>query len=275
MVSTPQLVGAATVGGRRRRLLVGLALFPILVLGLVGCSHHPVAFFGLPCRATAATETYGLDTDQAANAATIAAVGKRLGLPDHAVTIALATALQESKLRNLDYGDHDSLGLFQQRPSQGWGTPAQIMTPRFAATAFFTHLAKVDNWESVPVTDAAQKVQRSAGGYAYAQWEPEARVVAQALTGELPAAFTCRITSPTAPAAASADLSAELLADLGPPALGVALGPARGWQVASWLIAHAGRYGVTTVTFNGWRWSGNSGVWKARPPVSNTVEINR
>ncbi len=76
-------------------------------------------------------------------------VGKRLGLADHAVSVALATAPQESKLRNLNYGDRDSLGLFQQRPSQGWGPPAKILVPRLAAAAFYTRLRSVPGWLAV------------------------------------------------------------------------------------------------------------------------------
>ena len=102
-----------------------------------------------------------LTTEQTANAATIAAVGKRLGVPNHAVTVALATAFQESGLRNLDYGDRDSLGLFQQRPSQGWGSAATIRTPRLAAATFYAHLLRVRGWATLPVTEAAQKVQHS------------------------------------------------------------------------------------------------------------------
>ena len=113
------------------------------------------------CAVTAGTHTYTLDIDQAANSTTIAAVGKRLGLPDHAVTVALAAALQESRLHNLPYGDRDSLGLFQQRPSQGWGTATEILTPSYAAAAFFRALTRVPSWETLPITDAAQKVQRS------------------------------------------------------------------------------------------------------------------
>jgi len=125
-------------------------------------------------------ETYTLDIDQAANSTTIAAVGKRLGLPNHAVTVALAAALQESRLRNLPYGDRDSLGLFQQRPSQGWGTSAEILTPSYAAAAFFRELIRVNGWATLPITVAAQEVQRSGAPTAYAQWEPQARALAMA-----------------------------------------------------------------------------------------------
>ncbi|MDQ6615388.1 MAG: hypothetical protein M3083_11740 [Actinomycetota bacterium] len=259
---------------RWRSARTALVLLPLIALALASCSHTPAPPSGLPCHAAAGTQSYALDADQAANATTIAGVGKRLGLPDHAVTVALAAALQESKLYNLSYGDLDSLGLFQQRPSQGWGTKAQIMTPRYAAAAFYSHLATVTGWQALSVTDAAQAVQHSGAPDAYAQWEAEARVLAQALTGELPAAFACQTPRPPA-APAVPVLAAELSADLGPPTLGAPLGSARGWQVAGWLIAHAGQYGVTTVTFGGQRWSGHTGAWAAHPPLSNTVELNR
>jgi hypothetical protein len=259
-----------------------VAVLTLVTLGLVGCSHAPALPEGLPCHAVAGAETFALDADQAADAATIAAVGSRLGLPDHAVTVALATALQESKLYNLPYGDQDSLGLFQQRPSQGWGTEAQILNPRYAATAFYTHLARVANWENLPVTEAAQAVQLSGAPDAYAQWEAEARVLAQALTGELPAAFSCRTAARTTArstagqaAAQTAALTAALTAELGTPAIGVPLTPARGWLVAGWLIAHADQYGVTSLTFGGQRWSGQTGIWKAHLPATDSVEVNR
>ena len=170
------------------------------------------------------------------------AVGKRLGLADHAVTIALAAALQESNLHNLGHGDRDSLGLFQQRPSQGWGTATQVMDPTYAATAFFTHLAKVDGWERLPVTTAAQEVQRSGAPNAYARWESEARALAIATTGQRPAAFSCRGPRPKA-TTASAPLQSTMTAQLGPTDLAATVADARGWTVASWLVAHAQSFG--------------------------------
>jgi hypothetical protein len=128
------------------------------------------------CRVTVGSSQYVIDLDQAANATTITAVGKRLDMPDHAVTVALATALQESQLHNIDYGDRDSLGLFQQRPSQGWGTAAQVMNPRYAAAAFFKALARVPGWQTMPVTDAAQAVQHSNAPQAYALWSLDSPV---------------------------------------------------------------------------------------------------
>jgi hypothetical protein len=136
--------------------------------------------------------SYALTPEQAVNAATIAAVGTGRGLPERAVTIALATALQESGLRNIRHGDRDSLGLFQQRPSQGWGTPKQIMDPTYAAGIFYEHLAKVPGYTRLPLTVAAQRVQRSGFPQAYAKHEPDATLLAAALTGRSAATLTCQ-----------------------------------------------------------------------------------
>ncbi|GAA1879547.1 C40 family peptidase [Pseudonocardia ailaonensis] len=112
-----------------------------------------------------------LSDEQRQNAATIIAVGKQLNAPPRAWLVALATAMQESTLRNINYGDRDSLGLFQQRPSQGWGTPAQVTDPQYSARTFYDRLLQVPNWDQQPVTVAAQIVQRSAFPDAYAKWE--------------------------------------------------------------------------------------------------------
>ncbi|MGE5828380.1 MAG: M23 family peptidase, partial [Micromonosporaceae bacterium] len=116
---------------------------------------------------------------QRENAATIVQVGVALAVPERGQVVALAAAIQESRLYNLgDLGamnDHDTLGLFKQRPSMGWGTAAQVTDPVFAATAFYLALNRVRGWESMAVTVAAQRVQRSAFPNAYAQWETDAR----------------------------------------------------------------------------------------------------
>ncbi|WP_443031821.1 heavy metal transporter [Streptomyces sp. CA-210063] len=135
--------------------------------------------------------SYEFTPEQAANAATISAVGTSRELPERAVTIALATALQESGLRNIAHGDRDSLGLFQQRPSQGWGTEQQIQDPVYAAGEFYEHLVKVDDYEALPLTVAAQRVQRSGYPEAYAKHEPDATLLAAALTGRSAATLTC------------------------------------------------------------------------------------
>ncbi|MGC4744238.1 hypothetical protein ACLQ28_01040 [Micromonospora sp. DT201] len=119
-----------------------------------------------------------LNDEQIGNAKAIIAATKKAGLPERAAVISIATSLQESKLNNLghlgDMNDHDSLGLFQQRPSSGWGTPEQITNPEYSTTAFLKGLKQVDGWQDMPLTQAAQTVQVSAYPDAYAQWEQQA-----------------------------------------------------------------------------------------------------
>ncbi|WP_343442885.1 hypothetical protein VKK44_21005 [Micromonospora schwarzwaldensis] len=122
--------------------------------------------------------TIGLDDEQTANVKAIIAATKKAGLPERAAVISIATSLQESKLENLghlgDRNDHDSLGLFQQRPSSGWGTAEQITDPEYSTLAFLKGLKQVDGWQDMPLTKAAQTVQVSAYPDAYAQWEKQA-----------------------------------------------------------------------------------------------------
>jgi hypothetical protein len=219
------------------------------------------------CTVGTGNTTLLLAPDQAEDAATIAVVAKRLGLPDHAVTIALATALQESKLHNYPFGDRDSLGLFQQRPSQGWGQPVQLLTPAYAARAFYRHLALVDGWQTMPVAAAAQQVQHSADGAAYAQWEEDARSMARALTGEITKGMACRYPTP----AQSRGKALAALADqeLGPGVLQKSDGTsAEDWTVAEWLVGHAYSYGLVSVSVRGQRWT-NDGDWHKDDQAGN------
>jgi hypothetical protein len=223
-----------------------------------------------------------LENDQARNATLISAISIRRGMPAHAATIALATALQESKLRNLRGGDRDSLGLFQQRHSQGWGTPRQIMNPVYATNAFYNALAKVSGYESLPVTEAAQRVQRSGFPSAYAVYERDARAMASAMTGYSPAAFSCHVAAPTGqtePAARRAvGLRRALGTAFGPTSVSVAAGSRlsvatvsgpRGWAMASYLVAHASGLGLHHVSYSGRTWTaGSDAGWKGRPDGS-------
>ncbi len=228
----------------------------------------------LGCRVALGSTTYTLGFEQAAHATTIAAVGKRLGIPDHGVTIALAAALQESELHNLDHGDRDSRGLFQQRPSQGWGTASQVMTPSYAATAFYQHLARIPGWQSLPVTTAAQRVQRSGSPSAYANWESEARAVAQATTGEIPAGLSCRVDLASTPRSTDS-LQQTMAQELGSPGLGTPLAAPRGWTVATWLVGHASQFGITSVSFAGQVWTPSEGRWFTQLPGDSQVQITR
>lgn len=145
-----------------RKGLVALAVLVVLVVATVVAWPFFHTLERTPgCTVTAAAGatssvavTFPLSGEQAQNAATIAAIGMRLGMPDHAVTVALATALQESALRNVPVGDRDSAGLFQQRPSQGWGTREQVLDPIYASTAFYQHLRALPEWTQLMAISA-------------------------------------------------------------------------------------------------------------------------
>src|SRR5262249_15130555 len=160
----------------------------------------------------------GYRPDQITNAATIIAVGKQLNVPEHGWIIAIAATLQESGLHNLDHGDRDSLGLFQQRPSQGWGTPTQIINPTYATTQFYRHLLAIPGWQQMSVNDAAQAVERSAYPDAYARHEPAARQLVHALesaTCITPATVDC--AHPPAPISRALTAVTFACAQLGKP----------------------------------------------------------
>jgi len=238
---------------------------------------------------------YEFTPEQAVNAATIAAVGTGRGMSERAVAIALATSIQESGLRNITHGDRDSLGLFQQRPSQGWGTRKQILDPTYAAGIFYEHLAKVPDYTKLPLTVAAQRVQRSGFPEAYAKHEPDAILLAAALTGNSPATLTCqgRIDATTTRTAGPDAVRAALVRDFGRDALQPAgaevstkSAPAssptpgtrtsgrtvtvpvtagkgakgrsavqRGWQLAHWAVANSTALHIDRVSYGGRVWT--------------------
>jgi len=280
---------------RARRAAALLAVFVVLVAVATYVVIRKIGDnlqLGLPTRActvdagtgaslSPSEEPVTLDLTQAANAATIGAVGLRRGMPAQAIVIALATALQESKLENLDSGDRDSIGLFQQRPSQGWGTPEQLADPRYAANAFYTSLLKIKGWQQMRVTDAAQAVQRSAHPEAYQKWEAKATVLTRALSGQAPGAVACTISqNPTSRGpTAAANLVASVKLDWGTVKtvsvanlVGMALSArttTAGWQYAHWLVAHAEGNSIQRVRFGGREWTAKSGAWK---PVTDSQD---
>jgi hypothetical protein len=263
-----------------------LVLLFVGVLALGGWAWWRGVLASLPvrehCTATALGNSAELDPEQAGNAAIIAAVAVRRGLPGRAATIGIATAIQESKLVNLPGGDRDSIGLFQQRPSQGWGTPAQIRDPVYASNAFYDVLVKVEGYESLPITKAAQKVQRSAFPSAYADHEPEARILASTLTGYSPGGLSCVLAQIRSLPAQSADAAgftprARTLARAAsteagrtgtavpgePTAVRFALRgkgtTTAGWALAEWAVARAGGLQVVSVETDGRRWERSRG----------------
>ncbi|WP_327317666.1 heavy metal transporter [Streptomyces sp. NBC_01235] len=267
------------------------------------------------CRVVSGDEvgtTYEFTPEQAVNAATIAAVGTNRAMPERAVAIALATAIQESGLRNLTHGDRDSLGLFQQRPSQGWGTEKQVTDPAYAADIFYEHLAKVRDYTELPLTVAAQRVQRSGYPEAYAKHEPDATVLAAALTGTSAATLTCdgraETTTTTGPdavrAALARDFGRESLQQAGtesdaedtsaaagaetpvtetsgrtvtlPVSEDTASGGRSvsecGWQLAHWAVANASALRIERVSYAGREWVSGNTDSKWRATGSTSAE---
>ncbi|SMC99092.1 hypothetical protein [Kibdelosporangium aridum] len=151
----------------------------LCVVALIGYLVGPDAGTGNAQCAAPVVPGYG--ADQLGNAATIVAVGRDMDVPERGQVVAVATAMQESGLRNVNYGDRDSLGLFQQRPSMGWGSPAQVMTPTYSARKFYERLRAVAGWQQMSVARAAQQVQRSAFPTAYAKHENTARTIVDAV----------------------------------------------------------------------------------------------
>lgn len=279
--------------------VVGAAVLGVVAAVGYGVVHHVGPLLAPEeCRASVGGHEVTLSNEQAENAALIAAISVRRGMPARAASIALATAYQESKLYNLEQGDRDSVGLFQQRPSQGWGTRGQILDPYYAANKFYDALDRVDGYDSMRITEAAQKVQRSGFPEAYADHEADARALASALTGQSFHAFSCTVHSD--PGSASTRLGGDGLtrraervrrdveAAFGELSLGgfapggvdsghmkgsahyegravdIFVRPIseankeRGWAIAQYLVAQADRLAIQTVIFDGRIWTSGS-----------------
>ena len=252
-------------GSLRRRLVLLLTLAMVVggVYTAVSFVQRSEVLITERCTAVGGGSAE-LATDQAANAGLITAVAVRRGLPARAASIALATAMQESKIRNIGHGDQagpDSRGLFQQRPSQGWGTTEQVMDPYHASNAFYDALAKVPGYQSLEITDAAQRVQRSAYPDAYAQHEVMARAFASSLTGQTAAGLDCSLRAPDEagdPAAVQERLSAafgEVPASTDGSTLVLQAEGTRAWAVAQWAVANAKALSITEVQADGRTWS--------------------
>jgi hypothetical protein len=248
--------------GRRlvTRLAVVLMAAAVVVAGVLGGKGLTRNFGGPRCQATALGQSVTFDPSQTAYAATIGAVAEKRGLPARAATIAIATAIQESKLRNLNYGDRDSVGLFQQRPSQGWGTREQLLDPVFASNAFYDALVKVKGYESMRITEIAQKVQKSAYPEAYAEHEQEGRLLASTLSGHSPGGLGCRLNdaSKADSAAFRTALGEELGARAtvsGRRATVQATNERQAWSAGAYAVAKANLYGATRVRVGDQEWT--------------------
>lgn len=269
-----------------RRAVVPL-VFVLVFSGIAGGSYLALEQYGSParsgtCTASGLGTTHRYRSEQAANAALISAVAVDRALPPRAASIALATAFQESQLRNIDHGDRDSLGLFQQRPSQGWGTEQQIMDPIHASNAFYDKLVEIDGYQSADINDIAQRVQRSGVPDGYRDHETEGRLFASALTGMSGPNLTCSLPSvrtTVSPETVRGELTrqfsrlqeAGLLTarlqktsrsapdapgDAGPTSVVVDTGgrDQLGWAVANWAVARAADDGIVQVRHGGRVW---------------------
>ena len=265
------------------RLVLLLFAAGLVLAGIIGARGLMHNVGGPRCQATALGKSVDFDPSQTAYAATISAVAEKRGLPARAGTIAIATAIQESKLRNLKYGDRDSVGLFQQRPSQGWGTQEQILNPVYATNRFYDALVKIDGWETMEITKIAQRVQKSAYPEAYADHEQEGRLFASALSGHSPGGLGCRLNpaSTSDPTGLVAALKAER--GLTPTVVGNtatlrAPSERTAWNVGAYAVAKAQQYGITRVQVGDrvWRRTRDAEGWTwhaASHPVAPTTVI--
>ncbi|MET0965397.1 MAG: hypothetical protein ABWZ02_03315 [Nakamurella sp.] len=295
------------------RKLVIISLTVVGLLVLLGAAVtagvlllRPSAVTGPECTVpgasgTAATPTVELTVVQLQHASTINAVGLSRTIPERGRIIAVATAYQESSLRNRPDGDRDSVGLFQQRPSQGWGSAEQIQDPIYASNKFYDALLEVPDWQDMSLTDAAQAVQYSGYPDAYAKWEPQATTLVQALSGgplQLNCAAGARMPtagSPDRPAPAGTDAATpELTATLGAaqaelggltvvgisadgrtataqvavPELDAA---AAGRTLAAWAVAHSIGLQVTQVGVQDLTWVDHA--WESADPIADPAQV--
>ncbi|MCW2738935.1 hypothetical protein [Nocardioides sp.] len=281
------------------------AIGAVVALGAVATALVLVDRGGVPsildtsgCTAEVDGHSVDIDLEQAENAALITAISIERGMPARAASIALATAFQESKLYNIDYGDRDSVGLFQQRPSQGWGSVEQLLDPVYATNAFFDALARIDGYREMEITEAAQAVQRSAYPDAYADHEEDGRALASALTGNSPETMWCDVPGDADEAPDTLDESGlvdraavvrrDLEARFGSLSLGgfepegvstghmegsahyegraidiffrpiSAANRQRGWAMATYLVANADRLDINTLIFDDRIWHAGS-----------------
>jgi hypothetical protein len=249
-------------------VIVIIAIITVLAIAKdqhVRISAPPV---GSGCLARSADFDVPLSPSQAGLAALIAGVAAHRSMPARAVTIAYATALQESKLANLPYGDRDSVGVFQQRPSEGWGTRRELLDPVYATTRFFTALAAVPDYQRLKIYQAAQAVQRSADGSAYGQYSGMGAAMATGFTGQQARSVWCwygsGLSGPRRLSAASQQLISAFgrlhVSHVGDPVMFVRVRSQQsGWAVAAWLVTHASVFGIRDVSFQGYQWTAAHG----------------
>jgi hypothetical protein len=259
-----------------RRIAAAVAVVALVVVGVVVGARALLHSLSTTSTSESCTiGSYEIDTQQAVVTSQMVGVVINRQLPERAAVLAIAAGLQESKLRNLASGDgdRDSVGVLQQRPSQGWGSIEELGDVHFATGAFLTALVKLPNWQTMPLADAIQAVQISADGSAYAKHEPEAQALADAFMGTTPAAITCSFPKPTQ-VATPAQVSASLITDLpvNPPSTtsdSISV-PGAGWATAAWFVANADRLGIQSVDYANRNWTRDK-TWKSSSAGSTAV----
>jgi hypothetical protein len=217
------------------------------------------------CVATAGDASAAISLEQAHYASIIAGLSVKRDLPPRAASVALATAYQESDIRNLDYGDRDSVGLFQQRPSQGWGTEEQLRDPHYATGEFYDALVKIRNWQNRDINDVAQAVQISGHPEAYRDHVADARVLASTLTGQTAGGLSCLDRTGAdgdakgLAAALTKTFGADAKADRDGKVLTVTAGSAElAWAYGTFAVANSAQYGTLQVVVGRRQWDTNS-----------------
>ncbi len=268
----------------RSAVVAGLVVAAVLVAVVVR-DRDPVR--SEYCVAEVRQTRAQIDVEQARWTTLMAAIAQRRGLPPRATTIAIATAFQESKIHNIDYGDRDSVGLFQQRPSQGWGTRDQVLDPTYAINRFYDGLVKIKDYPSLSITEAAQRVQRSAFPGAYAQHEDYARALASSLRGYSPAAFSCRVnpTEGGLTRTVADDITSSfgtIPVESGGRVVRIPLSgrapdvDARGWGLAHYAVGNAPRLRIASVAFDGRVWTAeDSDGWVVDRGAARDVVVIR
>ena len=255
-------------GGSARALgclAVAVVLLVVAVVGVFSWLRNRGATPPVPgqqrCVASVGDASVALDLEQAHYTSIIVGMSVRRELPPRAASIAMATVYQETGIRNLDGGDRDSVGLFQQRPSQGWGTQKQLKDPYYATGKFYDALVKIDGWESDDINDVAQKVQRSGYPEAYRDHETDGRILASTLTGQTVSGFTCLERSGSEGDARGLVRSLNKTfgstgADRDGKVVTIEADSVKlAWAYASYAVANAGAFGLVTADVGGKRWT--------------------
>ncbi|WP_199433856.1 C40 family peptidase [Qaidamihabitans albus] len=180
------LLAAGTVAiieGQRQQAALGMGVTPLSCEASIGPTQPGMQNAG-------AADATNLDAEQRDIVALIISIGKERGLSPRAWQIAIQAGMTESGLRNLNYGDRDSLGIFQMRPSMGWGTVAQVTNPPYQVNKFYDVLESVPDWQNRRPGDVAQAVERSAFPDRYHEWEPMAVHLVENM-GNVPDAAGC------------------------------------------------------------------------------------